>query len=1650
METPDAYNKGMVRDQSDLYPAQGSWWHMRNGVDNSTDGDIGVVGNEPANKLCLVLPYTSIGFIHAVSGRWIVFSTDNTESEIGIFDETLCLYTKLVNDRCLNFSTYHLVTGQLKVNPDCTWQIYWTDGHNPDRTMNVDDIPWRCVDTIVNPGDPNTQCVECIDIFPLQLDCEKIRLAPLITIPCMNLRKGDGGGSVKNGSYMALVAYAVNGQRVTDYLAPSNVQSIFVHNNTGGSLTVEFSNLDTDRFDEFELVIVRVNDNQTSARKIGLYDTHQNRIDVGNISEQLPEVPLNLIPLRSPVFERSDIMQETGGYLLRIGPRTRFDFNYQPLANNIRAKWAEVRYPATYYENGGHNTGYMRDEVYAFFIRWVFNTGDRSSSYHIPGRPPIGFDTQVVAGNDVLEGFGTPRWQVYNTAGTIPNLGGVLPDGGVIDNMGVMGYWESTERYPSDRPDIWNGSAHPWSNPVINFDNDLCGKKIRHHKMPDNATSNHVGPLSRNILILGVFFEGIRVPVDNNGVPIPGIVGYEILRGSREGQRTIVAKGLVNNMRKYDINLDPAQPTFTEDGLYQNYPYNPLYKDPSLTRQETDGGYQSIGMPGNVELFRYSRSHFTFHGPETQFWKPSLTSREMKLYGELSGEVLGNFEKAPSHPRHKLLGDMAFLVAALVGFGSAAIAVKGRRSAHRKDVGFDATTFIAPLVGGIDPGIAINAGLVAAFGPAKLIIENLESSLIANVLPTMIVGTNANDAVTNRLLQFTTSLLPGVRSMESESTIEEGEYASMPPLMRVLGGTSLFSNYWSMGADSTLNLIRAIVPFTQYAMRYISHGFSNKFAQGNAQAGNTRRRILDAVYIDNSIENLGTLQKVNNLFRGTAVALELGQDFADPSIEDTTLQTIGTASGAINQIRVSTNYGGGFIPNQGLPFGSQRPTFAKPEVPFKTTTCSYYAGIKVSLPNQYGQLDSILQMPTGCVHNVSQLEQDTAFTTNQPLARTEVIFGGDIYITRYTEKNTFFYFSDWLYQQPDGYEYDYRLRYMITYPRFWMDSQNFEAAEFLQGFMAVLQGSPWTGTPSKKARLDGDTFISSALSPIQFLLNPIASVGVKNRYFYLFQSAVRDFFVESEINTAQRDWGDLPQEKHYDPYGLTDLRALFDTPILKNPNFYRYDRSLSVSRLFINFFSWGSIQPRDYDPVSAENCHTYYPKRIIYSLPNQLESKKDYWRVYLANNYKDFSNLPVAVKSVNKSGALILFKADSPVEFQGVDSLQTDLGTKVTIGDGGLFSQPMQSIMNADISYEYGSCQDQLSAINTAAGLFWVSQNQGKIFQVAGGVEEISRRGIKWWLQRNLPFRLTEDFPTFSLQGNPVSGIGVQCIYDNQDEILYICKKDWKFKPGIPETLVYLKDDQFRVNNQFNVPLGDGRYFDSASWTLSYNTKTKAWISFHDWHPTLLIPSKNNFLSVLKSSIWRHGNRTDLYCNFYGVQYPWEVAGYVTTAPRVESIRSVEYVLESRLYNTNNDFFSVPDSAFDEAILFNNEQCSGQLQMFMTPKDDLSARAIYPVVLLNGIRVLFDLEEHKTRFNQFWDVVKDAGEFSTAQIPIFTTDLNGYSFSVNPAAVNYQKSQFQRKKLRSNILRLFLRKRNSGKIKMLLKLTTVKSLESKR
>jgi hypothetical protein len=493
-------------------------------------------------------------------------------------------------------------------------------------------------------------------------------------------------------------------------------------------------------------------------------------------------------------------------------------------------------------------------------------------------------------------------------------------------------------------------------------------------------------------------------------------------------------------------------------------------------------------------------------------------------------------------------------------------------------------------------------------------------------------------------------------------------------------------------------------------------------------------------------------------------------------------------------------------------------------------------------------------------------------------------------------------------------------------------------------------------------------------------------------------------------------------------------------------------------------------------------------------LPQQNESFKDSWFVFLANNYNEFKSQISGVKSINKSGIFITFKNDSPLMYQGVDTLQTDLGTKITIGDGGLFSQPGQSVSNADKPYEYGSSQNRLGVISTPAGLFYMSENQAKIFSYAGGLKEISQTGLKWWFTIFLPYRLTYDFPEYPWQDNPVAGIGCQAMYDNTNSIIYFAKKDYQLRPELKGQVGYVSlittgknkgiGDYFTLNGNGRYLIGDPRLFDDASWTLSYDPKNDFWISYHDWHPDFNLPTKTTFLTTKKNTIWRHNYACDTYCNYYGQNHPFEIELPIITGEAVTTVKSVQYALECYKRSSYNcvDQFQVLDFNFDKAIIFNSEQVSGYLNLNIFPKNNITLSLEYPkpnpaiiiepnVVPLPGFDILFSKEENKYRFNQFWDITKDRGEFPVGDgyppqgplIPgttqllgnyteeyLWVTQPNGYIKTLNPNNMDINKPFLQRKKFRHYLNFLHLRRDVSDNVNMILKLSSSKNQLSPR
>ena len=302
-------------------------------------------------------------------------------------------------------------------------------------------------------------------------------------------------------------------------------------------------------------------------------------------------------------------------------------------------------------------------------------------------------------------------------------------------------------------------------------------------------------------------------------------------------------------------------------------------------------------------------------------------------------------------------------------------------------------------------------------------------------------------------------------------------------------------------------------------------------------------------------------------------------------------------------------------------------------------------------------------------------------------------------------------------------------------------------------------------------------------------------------------------------------------------------------------------------------------------------------------------------------------------------------------------------------------------------------------------------------------------------------------------------------MYDSENSMLYFSKKDYRLRqvtdpiPRAPGTVAYIplitygkdngKGDYFTLNGQGRYLLGDPFLFEDASWTVSYDPKTQVWVSFHDWHPSLTMGTKNNFLTTgdlgKQNTIWKHNFICNNFCNFYDTPYPFEIEFPHITGQTVTTLRSFEYILECYKRSSINcvDQFKILDYNFDKVVVFNNEQVSGYLNLNIFPKNNVTLSLTYPKLNTTNFAsydILFSKEESKYKFNQFWDITADRGEFPVGSgypplgplVPgttvlsgnyiernIWITDGSGYKKILTPSNLNYAKPALQRKKFRS-------------------------------
>lgn len=1544
--------KGLVTDLVENFVPAEMWTYARNVTTFGPVGQLGLMQNEPSNKLCAEVPYTPIGFIKLLNERWAVFSTDEVDSEIGIFDSNACTYTKVVNDPCLAFSKKFPVQGRSKEMYDCTEAIYWTDRRNPRRYMYLNAVPYTFTlnDDACNSKDYTTK-----------LDCIELLIDKQYSIPVISTTLSTGG-LLTNGMYEFAVAYTNNKQRLTDYYSMTLPQAIWTHENLGQSITVQVSDMD-EQFQQFELICSYTQNQVIRYKSLGYYDISVSSIDVSTLDKpEFTELSLQDVIVKRPRYPYADGVTSNDQYALWFGMTTTPELNYQLQAMSIVPYYVMYQVPANYYALGGNMVGYYRDEVYAFGIQWLLPTGDWSSAFHIPGPILTGKDSGLASGPNVYEVDLDPKavvynWQVFNNAGPA-----ILPNSLELNviGQGTMAPWQSSEPYPDNK---------------IMFGKDAC-TPIRHCKFPDNTTTHIYSNNGQNLVLLGVRFDHIEHPKDSNGKYIDGIQGYRIVRADRKGNKTIVAKGLISNVRSY---------TETDGStvMYPNYPYNNLGPDNFLSTLQT---YNKSGESNFNPPKAYADDKFNFYSPHSAFSHISLGS-ELAIYTEELGKVSGAFQEVYKHPKAKLLTQFDLYFALIIGAIDGYYAISGKKGQVKTKVNNASISISLGEVSGLETDTQIPVTSIDGTGG----IFNSQTTSAMNDALNFVSGSTVGGA----------GLLGSIEN-----------FAEM--VLRALADVGVFVYFSLQTAQKVLDIISEASPFQKYAVQYNSHGVFNNYTL--ATIDNRRRYIQYYQYLFdgiNTVQDITNQQDVlfNNFKREQSVYLDLAKSIDDPQNADTTLKTI-TDLNICNNI-TKTVY---------------------------TKASMYYTAIKRKYPNQYGAVDSIIYQDTGFLDTT--LKNTGAVGSKEKYYTSGVVFGGDCYINRMTFRRTHHYFSQFLYDVVDGYGLDYRVYRNVAFPRYWIDSTRYD----LSGI--VIPTPSRNSTPRSKHNLNCNG---------SFSLSNVTVVA--NEYFYLFNSGVLDFFCESDYNLDYRDWTtDYPT--FYSKFN-SDINMIFRTDRIDTPEQFRYDQTYS-KQLTENYIAQQRI---DYNPVTDETCYQYVKNRVIYSQPAFMDQKGDNWLVYLYNNYYDFPMTEfgslTAIHPVDNQQLIFLFDKATPYVSIGRDELQLDgSGKSITLGDGGLFARPPRPINFSD--FYYGNCQSRWAFVNTGMGALYPSQRQGNIFRYfplmyRNPLSEITQGTMDLWFNNYLPSYLATQFPEYPHIDNPAMGTAIVTGYDGSHGIYYITKRDYRLKDVYSTLVTYdpIKD-RFLLDGFPGPILGDPEYFEDASWTISYDTRSNMFISWHDWHPEWILQTERHFITVKDVSLWKHNEGCSSFCNFYGVDYPFEVEYVVGNGQNVEILKSIEYQMDMGLYYSDcRNFHSVLDDNFDYLIVYNTEQCSGLLHLNLQSKKDMSQLLNYPryngaLGNYGGMEIIYAKEEQKHRISMFSDLILDRGEFTKNNYPIWLTDANGYTRSMPGVTIDYAKPVQLQKKFRSTWHKAFFSKTISGNRKYIFKFLNAKQNVSPR
>jgi hypothetical protein len=1398
---------------------------------------------------------------------FLVNPTDN-KSEIGYMINNDCVYRTLVSSTqndCLNFNINYPIHKAVHRITNCSTEIYWTDGLNPRRYIDIDNIPWQS--TIIN-------CID-VDIIPLMLDCNKIKMQPNFDIPQIAITNVITGGELTAGTYQFAIQYCNDdGIGYTSYYSVTNpvpiantlIISPDFNYPVNKSILIDITNIDTqDYYQYYNVAVIKTVNGITSVELVGTYliDSDNNQITYTGQNQTQINLTIEDIFEKFPIYEIAQDVTTVQDILIWDQLTSIDRINFQSVASQITLKWEsyKITAPGSYAdsETAASLRGYLRDEVYAFEIVFLLKNGKQTDGFHIPGRAliPGVDDVQIPMSNNDFIGEPEPgqtyayQWKIYNTAAvdsgtpTGPTINGYNPY-----KSGRFAYWQSSDEYPCD--------VAMWGS--------LAGTKIRHHKFPDilvspafeSATPVVVGS-TYNVSIQGpqaLYPLGVRVDIDQiktlltSAGLIDEIQGFKIVRGNRSTNKSIVGKGIVRNIGKY-----------TREGttfMFPNYPYNDLRVDPFLLKNNNayinecySWDVEMATAGGTVQYTNCSDGNatvYTFITPTTHTLYS--TTKPFILTGTLGPSGI-TYVNTNAYQTYTIIVNAVGQTTTIRIYANAIIYYDIPVTYGTPLTTVSYTGLLGRPIwvsGSTDFSLFINDQMTPGGTNDSLINTPLNAYNDPNFSRARFVFNSPETSFGQPTLGSVLKMENVIFGAGKGHFVEVKNNAQYKLLTSTVQQSALDSSFTIANSTGTFDANAMFTTYQAYLQIYINGISRSNFAYSfnsiasydysdviNNGLGVKQRMLATYQYLTPGVQAVNDIYDINNYQRESSVFLRT--DTAPSGLLPLPLPFPSDSPSVYNP---STSPPSSKIPDTSRFIPSELANCSQPEKEQAFKTVTYYASLKNIFLNQWGELYTYQTIDTGF-----QVE-DISTTSG-----ISVLFGGDTFISKFAFKTKLPFFLDNRVGAPDDSAINFDEIGNVAYPRFWHSARsvlsNYQTANgrTLDNIISIkahnfdcaylpVAGFPTTTSP-----------VTTAVPNVTPSFTNAAATGK----MYLFAYGIPYYYCESSINVDLRQAINNREGDFYPRVSssIPDSWVQQTNVPIALDNTYYYNASYSKQNTE-NFFSH---IPQGWTGI----CQTNYPFRAIYSDQQVSDptNRINNWLTYRAVSYFDFPQNYgdlTALDGIQNKAILARFENKSLL-YNTMLTINTSNPQAAYLGNSSLFrSAPPVDFAETDLGY-VGSQnkmllkipQGQLTADAKRGQIFLISENQAVDITAFGS-------GVNRFMTDHLAFEILRFFPEADTDNN-FTKVGLHAVYDSKYDRIIISKLDYIPQPEWISTMTYnTVTKEYYVDGEV-VQLLDPVYFCNKSWTLSFNLNTKSWISFHSYIPNYYIAENNFFYSGL-------------------------------------------------------------------------------------------------------------------------------------------------------------------------------------------------------